>query len=124
MTYTEEEQKKHRAELVKALRSGKYKQGYENLRRGNYYCCLGVACDVSRLGKWESPFDNLCRTVYSYFGDHCYLPQKVQEYYGFIDYAGYTRSIKRTLLKINDYERRSFVEIADLIESEPEGMFI
>lgn len=39
---------------IKALRSGKYKQGKNRLRSlvGEKYCCLGVLCDVSGLD-WE-----------------------------------------------------------------------
>lgn len=33
---------------LKALRSGTYKQGRSRLRRGDMFCCLGVACDVYR----------------------------------------------------------------------------
>lgn len=37
---------------VKALRSGKYKQGKNYLRRqtpeGDRYCCLGVLCEIER----------------------------------------------------------------------------
>lgn len=38
--------------LVKALESGKYKQATGTLRDGEAFCCLGVACDISGLGKW------------------------------------------------------------------------
>ena len=38
---------------VDALRSGKYKQGRAYLKYGNGYCCLGVACDVSSVSKWD-----------------------------------------------------------------------
>ena len=31
---------------IEALKSGKYKQGYGQLRAKNKYCCLGVACEV------------------------------------------------------------------------------
>lgn len=37
---------------VKALRSGKYKQGKSRLRTDNEYCCLGVLCDISKQGEW------------------------------------------------------------------------
>ena len=37
-----------------ALRSGKYQQAKAALhRQGDGFCCLGVLCDVSGLGKWE-----------------------------------------------------------------------
>ncbi len=37
---------------VDLLESGKYKQGREQLRTRNGYCCLGVACDMTMLGTW------------------------------------------------------------------------
>jgi hypothetical protein len=38
-----------------ALRSGKYKQGKGALRTGkDHFCCLGVLCDISGAGEWES----------------------------------------------------------------------
>lgn len=45
---------------IKALRSGKYKQGQGQLRRGRkpenaVYCCLGVLCDLAvKAGAIES----------------------------------------------------------------------
>lgn len=46
----------HRARIrawVAALRSGQFVQHYGSLRGpDNYRCCLGVACDVSGVGKW------------------------------------------------------------------------
>jgi hypothetical protein len=46
---------------IKALRSGKYKQGMGQLRSlysltnsvRRYYCCLGVLCDVTRPDGWR-----------------------------------------------------------------------
>lgn len=38
-----------KAKWLEALRSGKYKQGKEFLKRGNKFCCLGVLCDISGL---------------------------------------------------------------------------
>jgi len=50
--YTAEEQAEHRKQWVAALRSAEYKQGKDRLRMGDKFCCLGVACDISGLGKW------------------------------------------------------------------------
>jgi hypothetical protein len=36
-----------------ALESGKYEQTQESLRRGDAFCCLGVACDLSAVGQWD-----------------------------------------------------------------------
>lgn len=42
---------------LEALRSGNYKQGTGNLRRGINYCCLGVLCDIyhkeTGKGEWK-----------------------------------------------------------------------
>ena len=43
--------KKLKAKWVKALRSGKYKQGREYLYANFSYCCLGVLCRVAGLKK-------------------------------------------------------------------------
>lgn len=52
--YTRDEIKQHRIEWVEALESGKFKQTSNELRRGNKYCCLGVACTISKVGKWKT----------------------------------------------------------------------
>lgn len=38
---------------AEALESGRYPQGYGRLRTEDGYCCLGVLCDISRLGEWD-----------------------------------------------------------------------
>lgn len=49
-----------RERLIKALRSGKYRQGQRALKtivdEGNTrLCCLGVAADIMTRNKWEAP---------------------------------------------------------------------
>lgn len=44
------------AKWIVALRSGKYRQGLRQLRNGDAFCCLGVACDISDLGAWRGTF--------------------------------------------------------------------
>lgn len=39
--------------LCDVLESGKYQKGKRQLRDGDTYCCLGVACDLSGLGEWK-----------------------------------------------------------------------
>ncbi len=60
--------------LVRALESGKYKQARKKLRRGDRFCCLGVACDISKLGKWTD--------TETYFDKSDILPSKVQRWLG------------------------------------------
>ena len=38
---------------IKALRSGEYEQGREDLKVDEKFCCLGVLCDISGLGSWS-----------------------------------------------------------------------
>lgn len=39
---------------IKALRSGRYKQAQNELKDNEgEYCCLGVACTISKLGRWD-----------------------------------------------------------------------
>lgn len=48
---------KMKAKWLKALRSGKYQQGDKALRtKDQRHCCLGVLCDISRLGQWKGAF--------------------------------------------------------------------
>lgn len=42
--------KQIKAKWVKALRSGKYKQGRQKLARGGRYCCLGVLRKIAFHG--------------------------------------------------------------------------
>ena len=44
--------KEIKAEWVKALRSGEYKQGGGALHRGDHFCCLGVLCDIAIDDYW------------------------------------------------------------------------
>ena len=123
-TYTPEEQRAHRQALVAALRSGEYEQGVKRLRteiKGrSHFCCLGVACEISGLGKWT-----MFRTPqWVYLTDEgqsnwANLPQDVNHYYGFRTIYGGGAS--NNLTKLND-TGWSFAAIADLIESEPEGL--
>lgn len=38
---------------VAALRSGRYEQGRGQLLLDGKFCCLGVLCDISGLGRWQ-----------------------------------------------------------------------
>ena len=128
MTYTKEEQKKHRAELVKALRSGKYAQVRGCLRKDNRFCCLGVACDISGLYEWLKNKHLIHRKIdfWYYLGSTQVMPREVMDYYGFADSNGQYNLLKdiyATLTDMND-GGATFKEIADIIEKEPEGMFV
>jgi hypothetical protein len=64
---------------IDALRSGNYKQGYGNLRQGDYYCCLGVLTDLyirQHGDQWHHDVADL----YSFQMEGGVLPQAVQKW--------------------------------------------
>lgn len=128
-TWSPRAQKRHRKKLVAALRSGEYRQTTEVLTDGKGYCCLGVACEISGLGGWvDSP---MAPEQWAYLvgkaarpggsnWSSAKLPELVRKYYGFAgrgaSYGAFSRLIEK-----ND-GGVSFKKIADIIESEPEGL--
>jgi hypothetical protein len=102
---------------VKALRSGKYEQTTHQLKSDEGYCCLGVACEVAVSAGVIKGFD----------GNKGALPPKVKQWLGLSTVNG--KFSKRRggysyLITENDNHRKSFSEIADIIESQPEGLFM
>lgn len=89
---------------IKALRSGEYEQGRNRLRRDGKYCCLGVLCDISGMGKWEEN---------TYMGSESVLPYELAEKMGITQWGDLSFGI--TLTHLND-TGRSFGDIADTIE--------
>lgn len=115
---------------VNALRSGKYKKTTGRLKgiitSKPTYCCLGVACEISKLDTWD--YDG-------YYDDaQTELPGSVCDYYGFQSgdpEVTLTRTlvVKKSetkylpgdrvhLARLNDDFGLSFKKIADLIERE------
>lgn len=102
-------------EVVKRLRSGKYKQGQSALRlkapEADAFCCLGVMCEIAvEEGVVErGPFDPDDRS-YWYGGveegNNIYLPDKV------VDWAGIVSDVEKEM-SLGDYwyeQRGSFGE--------------
>ena len=107
-----------------ALRSGKFKQGKEELRTlENKFCCLGVLCDIYRketkLGKWGKNrfnrfhFTNTKKNNQK-FEDQGVLPLSVQQW---AELPERNPSIYKqmSLANLND-SGSTFQEIADIIE--------
>lgn len=104
---------------VAALRSGKYTQVSHQLSDGIGYCCLGVACEVYQtvVGGLEI---NKART--SFNEETGTLPSPVQSWLRLSSVIGTFEESNDSLANHND-EGDTFSEIADLIESEPQGLF-
>lgn len=95
-----------------ALRSGEYKQGRECLRcsDGDKYCCLGVLADVYNPSLWIGV--TCCGYEYGYLMESATdsLPDKVAQT------VGLDTDTQVELIKMNDDDGKSFLEIADHIE--------
>jgi hypothetical protein len=111
---------------VKALRSGKYKQGAGSLRQTDKgtgvraYCCLGVLCDVTKRqtgGAWTD--DGTEQFVVAGERRGGALPEAVAEYAGTTDWNPTVPELGITLADLNDgngSRRKTFKQIARIIE--------
>lgn len=113
---------------VAALRSGEFKQGRQSLRSAkDEFCCLGVACELAtREGVIASPHLDEHGIEYRYAGSVAILPPDVQNWLGISKKLGqYTdaNGDSSSLASQND-GGSTFAQIADLIESEPQGLFV
>lgn len=109
---------------VKALRSGEYKQAKSDLRVDDSFCCLGVACDLYRQEHPEAHWGDGTRPAFMVndtdIGTTALLPDEVQNWLDLNDNGG--KYHINTLTGLND-TGFTFEEIADVIESEPYGLF-
>ena len=111
--------KEWRRKWVEALRSGKYRQTTGVLRDRDGFCCLGVLCDIAEKGKWEQDDGEWYHQGYTDV-----LPKPVQQLVGLRNQTGrISRRAGHNLSEMNDIEC-SFAWLADLIEAEPEGLFV
>lgn len=116
-----EEQKRARELWVEALRSGDYAQTDAALQDSFGYCCLGVLCDVA-----EHNGINVAREPSGYLhGAELNQQTAVMEWAGIQNGEGWfhTPTGRESLAGLNDDEA-SFQRLADIIESEPEGLFV
>lgn len=108
---------------IETLLSGEYEQGYHQLRSGDTFCCLGVACDIYKKetgeGRWTE-------TGTFYPGESgskssTTLPVKVREWFGLEDndplITKESPGCGMTLSDLND-DYNDFNEIASYIEAE------
>lgn len=121
--------KEIREKWVEMLKSGEYTQGHGSLRTDDKFCCLGVLCELAVkegvIGLPSLVSDNM----YSYGdqgnlkGNRSFLPDIVQEWAGVTTNYGKMNTPELSLVDVND-TGKTFEEIAELIASEPEGLFI
>ena len=124
---------------VAALRSGEYKKTKHRLRDEKGFCCLGVACDVyakeTGEGKWKKHFarflfeldtqstTDLPYVVMAWLGLSDNSGRYPEGRLGLVRAKGPFLASTDTSLSIENDTGMGFSEIADVIESEPEGLF-
>ena len=130
MLYTKEEQKKNRGKLVAALRSGEYQQSTGFLRTKDGYCCLGVGCEVFAKENDGEFVQNQDSDIFTFYlapgnGNYVFLHNEVRDYFGFRTNNGEwgPGNENQSLANLNDCGA-TFLEIADIIEAEPEGLCV
>lgn len=107
--------KKIKQKWLKALRSGKYKQGKYQLRREDSFCCLGVLCDIHSKEQgisWEESTSGTNEISENSGNFEILLPPKVELWSGLAN-----NDVLRQLVSKNDDEGASFKEIADIIDT-------
>ena len=114
---------------IKALRSGEFKQTKGTLTKvedgGNAHCCLGVACQIyqEEVGGLKVELSRHADCL-QYNGEACeYIGHLsvVKGWLGLQNSDGYYDEGSSLVAK-ND-SGKTFEEIADIIESEPQGLF-
>lgn len=113
---------------VAALRSKEYEQTKGALHNQVGYCCLGVACDLyqSEVGDLSvEVHDNDHERITYYDNEGGILPPKVRDWLGLTDDSAVYREPYGmfSLVSAND-SGRTFEEIADIVESQPPGLFV
>lgn len=118
---------------VAALRSGKYAQGRNFLRRistehgtPDAYCCLGVACDLyaqDKGGEWAARSLRGPQTFSTRRdSSSTNLPLEVGMRLGLVDFSSGSKAVSK-LIDMNDRKLCSFEEIASFIERNEKTMF-
>jgi hypothetical protein len=99
---------------VKALRSGKYKQGQDD--DSERWCCLGVLCDVFGRATGKRVWKSNGRREFAAYGTAAFLPVKVQSWACCDNDPVIVKRKGITASECNDDKGKSFKQIAALVE--------
>lgn len=105
---------------IAALRSGEFKQATNKLQEGDCYCCLGVGCVVAERGGVQVARDGTGILL----GETLERQPQAAAWLGLYSLDGFPRggrSDVKSLIIYND--KKSFAEIADIIEANPVAYF-
>lgn len=100
---------------IKALRSGKYKQGTGYLCKNDKYCCLGVLCEIAK----QKGIDISREKIEIGLGHYCYAYDNNRDWLPpILAKAIFNGSSDETdkLSILNDHHEQTFPQIAEYIE--------
>lgn len=100
------------AQWADALRSGKYKQGIRRLRDGEYFCCLGVLCNLHAQAHPEIAAEQTDPNCY--MEADLVIPLDVMKWAGMSSASGDFGTLE-TLASLND-KGWSFDQLANIID--------
>ena len=112
------------------LESGKHKQGTGRLQLEDCYCCLGIGCLVAEK---HGVFVGRSADSGGILGGGLTVQADVMAWLGLQDGNGHFLEIhenmdppeqQASLIWLNDRRRLTFKEIAAIVRSKPEGLFI
>lgn len=108
---------------IDALRSGHYRQGEDCLKlrmEQNYFCCLGVLCDIYINEHPELEINWIDHDYESsaFINEKLYLPEQVREWVNLeTKNATYiNENGKKSSLDLDNDNGKTFNEISDIIE--------
>ena len=100
---------------IDALRSGLYKQGKHQLRISlDRFCTLGVLCNLHAQAHPEIAAKQT--NLYEYLGESYVLPVEAMKWAGLTGRGPMVDTKIGTIPHLNDIEKMTFDEIADVIE--------
>lgn len=99
-----------KAKWLSALRSGEYTQAKGKLRVEDYFCCLGVLCDLHAKETGKSWHKN---GAWSYLNETLHFPEEVAKW---ADVKSVVPRVEAAFLSDLNDRGSSFAQIADLIE--------
>ena len=135
---TAEELKLNRQKWLDALRSGAYEQTTGCLQDKDGFCCLGVLADVYEKDTGDilpkrddgtfigtglihmDGFGMAFSNVAAWVGLH----DDIGRFKNSSKFEELSHTVSGSLAQLNDQYRVSFTRIADMIEAEPEDLFI
>jgi hypothetical protein len=121
---------KNMKKVLVALRSGEFTQAEGMLQCSGGHCCLGVMCEVyeKETGD-ELPHNSMGFLVGGDLDGQFFGKVKswvgLKSYSGkFVGSSGNPNTPNNSLVDMNDTLNKSFDDIADFIETEPEGLLV